>query len=242
MTQPLTDAITALTRYANETTGASDQTLSDAVRTLCDGYGGGGGNDLIDFIEGNLTVFESDEITVVRHSGFASYINLTEISLPNCISLGMNAFHSCTNLTKLFLPKVENLSVNNAFYGITCPLVLTSCKGTTYNRLTGYKGSVIDLGLGSYTIGSYSFNNCSNLKRLILRQQSLPTLENINGFVNTPFASNGTGGTLYVPQDLISSYQSASNWSTILGYANNSIQAIEGSEYEHYYADGTPIE
>lgn len=42
MAQPLTDAITALTRYANETTGQSDQTLSDAVRTLCDGYGGGG--------------------------------------------------------------------------------------------------------------------------------------------------------------------------------------------------------
>lgn len=43
MAQPLTDAINALTRYANETTGASDTTLSDAVRTLCDGYGGGGG-------------------------------------------------------------------------------------------------------------------------------------------------------------------------------------------------------
>ena len=43
MTQPLTDAINALTRYANEVTGQSDITLSDAVRTLCDGYGGGGG-------------------------------------------------------------------------------------------------------------------------------------------------------------------------------------------------------
>lgn len=42
MTQPLTDAINALTRYANETTGQSDTNLSDAVRTLCDGYGGGG--------------------------------------------------------------------------------------------------------------------------------------------------------------------------------------------------------
>ncbi len=45
MTQPLTDAINALTRYANETTGQSDTTLSDAVRTLCDGYGQGGGGD-----------------------------------------------------------------------------------------------------------------------------------------------------------------------------------------------------
>ena len=45
MAQPLTDAITALTRYANETTGASDLTLSDAVETLVEGYGQGGGGD-----------------------------------------------------------------------------------------------------------------------------------------------------------------------------------------------------
>lgn len=44
MSQPLTDAINALTRYANEVTGASDTTLSDAVGTLCAGYGQGGGS------------------------------------------------------------------------------------------------------------------------------------------------------------------------------------------------------
>ena len=43
-TTPLTDAINALTTYANETTGASDTTLSDAVGTLVAGYGGGGGS------------------------------------------------------------------------------------------------------------------------------------------------------------------------------------------------------
>lgn len=43
MSQPLTDAINALTTYANSVTGASDTTLSDAVDTLVDGYGGGGG-------------------------------------------------------------------------------------------------------------------------------------------------------------------------------------------------------
>ena len=42
-TTPLTDAIQALTQYANETTGASDTTLSAAVGTLVAGYGGGGG-------------------------------------------------------------------------------------------------------------------------------------------------------------------------------------------------------
>ena len=42
MSTPLTDSINALTAYANEVTGASDTTLSDAVHTLANGYGGGG--------------------------------------------------------------------------------------------------------------------------------------------------------------------------------------------------------
>ena len=54
---------------------------------------------------------------------------------------------------------------------------------------------------------------------------------------------------LYVPNDLISSYQSASNWSTILGYANNQIKSIESTHTDPnapidltlYYIDGTPI-
>lgn len=52
MSTPLTDGINALTAYANEITGASDTTLSDAVGRLCEGYGGGGelypvGTDLV---------------------------------------------------------------------------------------------------------------------------------------------------------------------------------------------------
>lgn len=43
MSQPLTDAINALTTYANSVTGASDTTLSDAVDSLVAGYGRGGG-------------------------------------------------------------------------------------------------------------------------------------------------------------------------------------------------------
>ena len=41
MATPLTDAINALTTYANEITGKSDTTLSAAVGSLADGYGGG---------------------------------------------------------------------------------------------------------------------------------------------------------------------------------------------------------
>lgn len=41
MSTPLTDSINALTQYANEVTGKQDATLSDAVGSLVEGYGGG---------------------------------------------------------------------------------------------------------------------------------------------------------------------------------------------------------
>ena len=45
MSTPLTDAINALTTYANGITGKSDTNLPDAVRSLADGYGQGGEMD-----------------------------------------------------------------------------------------------------------------------------------------------------------------------------------------------------
>lgn len=65
-TTPLTDAIQALTTYANETTGASDATLSEAVATLAAGYGGGGSDkaDFSAFSAGNIKalIFNSAHI------------------------------------------------------------------------------------------------------------------------------------------------------------------------------------
>lgn len=61
-TTPLTDAIEALTRYANETTGASDTTLSDAVGTLAAGYGGGGGSSELLYNTGGKCFYLEDSI------------------------------------------------------------------------------------------------------------------------------------------------------------------------------------
>ena len=75
---PLTDAINALTQYANDTTGQSDTTLSDAVGTLVAGYGGGGGGDFeTGVIVGDGTV-HSSYITIPvskQYSHFAILID-----------------------------------------------------------------------------------------------------------------------------------------------------------------------
>ena len=65
---PLTDAINALTTYANTVTSASDTTLSDAVATLASGYGGGGGS-VAHFLNpnasfGTMTVGESNDLAL----------------------------------------------------------------------------------------------------------------------------------------------------------------------------------
>ena len=51
MATPLTDSINALTAYANEVTGGSDTTLSDAVHTLASGYGGGILDNLLEIVD-----------------------------------------------------------------------------------------------------------------------------------------------------------------------------------------------
>lgn len=51
MNTPLSDEMQALLAYANETTEVADSTLGDAVKTLCDGYGQGGGEELPTFYD-----------------------------------------------------------------------------------------------------------------------------------------------------------------------------------------------
>lgn len=55
----LSSKIQALINYANETTRAGDTTLGDAVKTLCDGYGGGGneGYQEVEYLESNGSQF-----------------------------------------------------------------------------------------------------------------------------------------------------------------------------------------
>ena len=73
MAQPLTDAINALTRYANETTGASDTTLSDAVETLVEGYGqGGGGGEGLQLVD-TITVPEDTRSYSFDLTAYADY-------------------------------------------------------------------------------------------------------------------------------------------------------------------------
>lgn len=232
---------------------------------------GGGGADVDALLENTLTVLRSNatkirsaglqnastlteiylpNCTRIENSNaLQGCTGLTLLSIPVCEYIGQSATNLDTRLTTLIAPNVKTVGVSglkSIRVTVLCFPKLESASSSAFEANTAL--TTMDYGpdyiitTSATGIFNYTFNGCTAFNTFILRRTaSVVNLLNINAFQNTPFASGGTGGTLYVPQALIASYEAATNWSTILGYANNSIQAIEGSVYENAYADGTPI-
>lgn len=239
MTTPLTDAINALTAYANETTGASDTTLSDAVESLVAGYGGGGG----DFLD---PAYPSGELTTDATTFMAGLCygrtRITKVSGPNVTLIKAQAFTNAQNLQEVFFPKA-NFDGGNHFTGCANlkGLVLPSNTATPYQFcMRAYKLQYVDMIGGA--VQNQAFNNANALTLVILRSTILCGLYTLNAFENTPFQGyNSKTGTLYVPSALVESYKTAGNWKTLYEAGTMTILPIEGSIYETQYADGTPI-
>lgn len=182
----------------------------------------------------NLTQVSLPQLTKLGANSFSTCQKLTQISLPQLVELGSNSFKSCIKLDSVDLPNVEILGYN-AFDGCTGLTSLSLPSATTQYNSTFYncsKLTFIDLGRVS-NVGSYVFQNCYSLKTLILRNNELCTLAATNSFTKcyhilgtTNSTYNPTGakdGYIYVPQALVESYKTATNWVT---YADQ-FRAIE---------------
>lgn len=185
----------------------------------------------------------ANDLTSCGVNPFFNCTGLLSVSAPNLTQIIGKLFNACTNLETVSFPKVENINTDQGIESTKVTvLVFPSFNANIYNNGIRANTLLTAVDLKACTaLGTRAFQNNSSMNKLIIRGDSVPTMGNINTFEGTPFASNGAGGTLYVPNDMIASYQSASNWSTILGYANNSIAKIEGTAYATAYADGTPI-
>lgn len=102
---------------------------------------------------------------------------------------------------------------------------------------------------GDTSFGGSVFVRCTKLNTLVLRSGTIVANGHSNNFNNTPFASGGAGGTIYIPKSLYDhlgdgtsqDYKAATNWATLDGYGTITWAKIEGSQYENNYVDGTPI-
>ena len=241
------------------------------LNMIAKGSGGGGsGFTVNDYITHNLTGQVECTEETIQYILLAKQNGITSISFPNVTNLNTNnvnetfaymtgllsfsapkvtrikdyALRGCASLTSVELPKLEDTGGGLLYECTSIQTVVLPSVKVIYSQAFRSCSNLETLDVLAST-GFTSTNTmygCGKLKTLIIRKTGgAASLSNINTFTSTPFASGGSGGTLYVPNNLISTYQSASNWSTILGYANNQIKKIEGTIYETHYADGKAI-
>lgn len=194
---------------------------------------GGGGLDIDSFVA-NPPDWPSDGIvtlsgTSIRKYAF-SYIetgNLWKIYGPNVTYIGQNAFRHSRYLEEAHFPALTSFEGTNYIF-----VMPTGTSGTRALKLIDW---------GECNISGHWAEYCANLKTIILRKTSVATLSSVSqAFGGTPFASGGSGGTIYIPKSLYdhlgdgtaSDYKAATNWSTLDGYGTVTWAKIEGSEYE----------
>ena len=160
-----------------------------------------------------ITSFTADSVTLLRQNVLSDCTNLTSVSFAGATSVnGTLQFSNCSNLTSVNLPNLASIN-NQVFQGCTSLEIIDLPKVTAMNR-------------------SGVFRNCYKLQTVILRHSSVVAINN-DTFANTPLAGyNGLTGTVYVPDSLITSYQTATNWSTLYSNGTVSFVKIEGSIYE----------
>ena len=242
----------ALVSQTSDTVTTNDTYDTTLINSLTVNVSGGGGG------------ISYDDIATRNYSG--------AVVIPTATTIKTSAFNGCAGITSIEAPEVTTIG-DSAIYGngtltsIKLPKLVTSGNyGLARNNSANLSAIVLPkmTTTGTYLVervyAALDFTDLASLPNnslrswygnvLILRKSDdVCALGNTGAFNSSPFASGGTGGTLYVPQSLISSYQSASNWSTILGYANNQIKSIESTHTDPtapidltlYYADGTLI-
>lgn len=191
-------------RYASYLSKVKNWTLPNNLRTISQ-YA---------FYNCTLNLTElPDTLTSIQEYAFYGNSSLKLNKLPKDLNIyqttgriNQYTFYNCMNLQIKELNQYVKYIDQYAFYG---------CQNLT--ELT-----LLHTSIGM--IGASSFWNCYRLTKFIMPNiTSVPTLSNVNAFNNTPLKgytsyTDGVVGYFYVPDNLVNSFKSASNWSTLADY------------------------
>ena len=216
--------------------------LQDAVFPLVSGIGDSAFYNCKALTKVNTTFFPGldSASAYLSSSCFSGCDHITEVDLPatvdalpsnafnNCSRLtyvkflgrtinGSSVFQGCNSLMTLLLPNVttisnaSNIRLCSSLESVELP-ALTSMTGQ-YNFRDCVALKRVTFGAQLANVAPYTFQSCSHLEAVVFTgATAVVTLSNTNAFTGTPIAS-GTG-YVYVPDALVSSWKTASNWST----------------------------
>lgn len=239
-----------------KTGGSADlQFPADFVSEIGSISGGGWSIDgILDRSEpsGDITISAS---SISNRSSLRSCTNITGATVTTAVTFPSNFFNDCYNMTYVFAPYAR--ISGNSYFAQYCEkmevVVIGSTNGCSYGlaqMLRSGRTSLTKVDIvNTSSLAGQQFYGDNALNTIILRGSGLYALGNVNSFNCRHFKSGGTGGTIYIPKVLYdelgtgsaNDYKAATNWSTVDAYGTITWAQIEGSQYEHYYADGTPI-
>jgi hypothetical protein len=174
--------------------------------------------------------FKDDNVVSIRNRAFIQCTALEAVECPNVVQTGSMVFYGCTALKTITLPKLSSTGSLLVHSTAVSKLVLPSLRDTGSNFFRDCNTlKYVDLPICT-SLGAYTFAFDPALETIILRSETVCTLDSsvFYGSYNCPIAK-GTG-YIYVPRALVDNYKAATNWSV---YANQ-IRALED-----YTVDGT---
>lgn len=181
--------------------------------------------------------------SITSHYTFAGCNHLESVNMPELVTLtGQNTFEGCNKLNVCF-PKVTTLGSSeflklNGTGAVALPALTTISAADVFRQSNGFK---FDLGPNLTSLANRAFYS-GTYPTIILRCSSqvvtAPSDNSISGI--------NENTTVYIPKALYDhlndgtslDYRAAANWSA---KTTTTFASIEGSQYENYYADGTPI-
>lgn len=184
-------------------------------------------NDADKAVEGTISGdYFSDKVTSLRPYAFALCKDLTSVSLPNCTIFRHESsdtgsyFRNSEKLKTVNVPNLTIIENGGRAFGNCSALEKFNAPNLTYLKTTstmfttcGQLKKVSFPKLGGTTIDANTFPNCYRLETLILGGNELNPLANVNAFHNAGLSVTG-GFKVYVPDNLVDTYKTATNWST----------------------------
>ncbi len=154
------------------------------------------GNSLaVSILARNIKELSNNDIGSIANYGLSWCSELTRINLPNCHSIGAYALYNCDALTDVHIRHDGG----------------TSYSACAFKDCSSLRCIDLLFRIKTQGILSSTFEGCSSLNTVIIRNNYVVTLGNTNTFTDTPI-KNGAG-YVYVPEGLVDSYKTATNWS-----------------------------
>ncbi len=179
--------------------------------------------------QNNQYSFENDELTSLKECAFYSDRFVNQVILQNVTQIGENAFYNCkalktiladklynagraafngSGLTQVIFPKLETIRAQA--FAWCASLVKVKCDKATMILDDAFNGcanlETVDI-LGGSSISSFSRNPLAYFKNLVMRDTSKVTATGSLSWMPST-------ASIYVPDDLVEQYKTATNWST----------------------------